>query len=154
MSWLPTRARLWLGAALCVLPLGLVWSASPGLFTLGYTLYGDCGYTDYDYCTPDVYVPGTYVPGQHLLGAQAPARVFLVFAAAVFAYAATRVRTEFTRRLTRTATGAVVIALALALGHQGTLTILCLVAALALVVPAVWNRPGKTGVFVPGRAPG
>ncbi|MDT4940850.1 MAG: hypothetical protein QOJ34_939 [Pseudonocardiales bacterium] len=150
MSGLSTRVRLALAAALCVLPLGLVWSTSAGFLTSGYVIYGDCGYTADEYCTTDSYVPGYYLPGSRVLGADASARVFLVFAALVLGYIAVRTRTAATRRLARAATVSAGIALALAVSQRATLTIACLAGALLLVVPLVWRTPGKSGVFVPG----
>jgi len=126
---LPTNVRLTVGAALCLLPLGLEWSTSPGFF-----------------------VAGSYFPGSHFLGAQATARVFLVLAAAVLAYAATRIRTPATKRLVRVATGAIGIALALALSQRAVSPVACLAFALVLTVPLVWNTPRIPGVFVPDRA--
>jgi hypothetical protein len=152
MTGLSTRVRLAVGAALCVLPLGLVWSTSAGFLTAGYVIYGDCGYSVEEYCTTDAYVPGVYLPGSHVTGAQATARVFLVFAALVLAYAAARARTPATKRLVRAATGAIGIALALALSQRAVLTLACLGLALVLTVPLVWNTARKPGVFVPGRA--
>jgi hypothetical protein len=149
---LPTRARLAVGAALCLLPLGLVWSTSAGFLTAGYVIYGDCAYSVDEVCTPDYYVPGSYIPGSHITGAQATARVFLIFAALVLAYAASRTRTPTTKRLVRAATGAIGIALALALSQRAVLTLACLSFALVLVAPLVWRGPRESGVFVPGRA--
>lgn len=149
---LPTNVRLAAGAALCLLPLGLVWSASPGFVSFGFISYGDCGYSVDEVCTPDTYVPGGYFPGSHLVGAQATARVFLVLAAIVLAYAATRIRTPATKRLVRVATGAIGIALALALSQRAVSTVACLAFALVLTAPLVWNTPRIPGVFVPDRA--
>jgi hypothetical protein len=146
MHGMPTRLRLALGAALCVLPLGMVWATGPGFVTVGYAIYGDCGYSVEEYCTTDAYIPGSYIAGAHVVGAQATARVFLVLSASVLAYAATRVRTPATRRLVRVATGAIGIALALALAERAVPATICLAAALVLVVPLVWRshalRPG------------
>ena len=85
------------------------------------------------------------------LGVQAPARVFLLFAAAVLVLAATRTRTPFTKRLVRAATGALGTAATLALAYHAVLTLVCVVAALALATPLVWRRPDdrQPGVFVP-----
>jgi hypothetical protein len=141
VSGLPTRVRLAVSAALCVLPLGLVWSTSPGFLTAGYVIYGDCAYSVEEVCTTDTYIPGGYLPGSHIVGAQATARVFLVLAALVLAYAAARTRTPTTKRLVRAATGAIGIALALALSQRAVLTLACLAIALALVVPLVWRTP-------------
>ena len=87
------------------------------------------------------------MPGHDLLVSQAPARVFLVFAAFALIYAATHVRTEFTRRLVRAATLALGIAAVLALGEHAILTLVCLTGALALTVPLVWRRPAIPSVF-------
>jgi hypothetical protein len=135
---LTTQVRLALGAALCVLPLGLVWSASAGFLTSGYVIYGDCSYSVETYCTNDYYVPGSYIPGSQALGADVSARVFLVFAAIVLALAAVRTRTPATKRLVRAASGACGIALVLAVSQRATLPIACLAGALALVAPLVW----------------
>lgn len=140
MRGLSTSARLALAAALTVLPLGLVWSSTSGFLTTGIYLTGNCGYVDYVYCTPDSYIPGSYIPGGHVLGAQASARVFLVFAALVLGFAARRTRTEASKRLVRVATGALGIALALAVSQRAPLAIACLIGALVLVVPLVWPR--------------
>jgi len=152
VSGLSTRARLAVGAALCVLPLGLVWSTSPGFLTSGFLIYGDCGYSVEEYCTTDSYLPGAYIPGSHIVGAQATVRVFLVFAALVLAYAAARTRTPATKRLVRAATGAIGVALALALSQRAVLTVACLAVALGLVVPLVWRSRPDRSVFVPGPA--
>jgi hypothetical protein len=131
MSRLPTGLRLWAAAALCILPLGLASSTS----------------------TADRYLSGRYLPGQHVLGAQAPARVFLVFAAAVLVFAAIRVRTAVTRRLVRAATAGLAIVAALDLSEHATTALLCAAGALALVAPLVWTpavRPPEP-VFVPGQ---
>ena len=152
MSGLPTRVRLAAGAALCVLPLGLVWSTSPGFFTPGTVIYGDCDYSVEEICTPDYYIPGAYISGSHFVGAQSTARVFLVFAALVLAYAAVRTRTPATRRLVRAGTVAVGIALALAMSQRAVLTLACLAVALVLVAPLVWNSRENRGVFVPDGA--
>lgn len=152
MHGLPTKARLAVSAALCVLPLGLVWSTSAGFLTTGFVIYGDCGYSVEEYCTTDTYVPGAYIPGSHIVGAQATARVFLVLAAFALAFAATRIRTPATKRLVRGATGAIGIALALALAQRAVSTVACLAFALVLTVPLVWNTPRIPGVFVPDRA--
>jgi hypothetical protein len=150
-----TQVRLAIGAALCVLPLGLVWSTSPGFRTAGYVIYGDCGYSIEQVCTSDTYVPGSYFPGSHIVGAQASARVFLVVAAVGLAYAASRTRTPATRRLARAATGAIGVALALALAQRAVLTVACLAVTLVLVVPLVLRSPrtgSDPGVFVPDEA--
>jgi len=145
-----TRVRLSVAAALCVLPLGLVWSATSGILTPGFTIYGDCSYSYEVYCTPDAYIPGSYIPGADVLGAQATARVFLVFAAVVLAYAAVGTRTPFARRLVRAATVAIGVALALAVSARAVAAVVCLLAALALVAPAAWRRPRKSELFGPG----
>ena len=152
MFGLSTRVRLALAAVLCVLPLGLVWSTTTGFLTAGYIIYGDCSYSVETYCTTDTYIPGYYLPGSRILGADASARVFLVFAAFVLAYAALRTRTATTKRLVRAATVATGIALVLAVSQRATLTIACLAGALALAVPLVWRVPRNPGGFVPGGA--
>jgi hypothetical protein len=148
LSRLPTVLRLQAAAALCVLPLGLVWPSSARSLTFGTTLPGHCG-GGFDFCTPGA--PGSYLPGQHILGVQAPARVFLMFAAAVLVLAATRTRTPFTKRLVRAATGTLGIAATLAVAYHAVPTLVCVVAAMALVTPLVWRRPADRppGVFVP-----
>lgn len=150
MRGLPTNVRLAAGAALCVLPLGLVWSTSYGFFSYGYVLYGDCAYSSDTVCTPDTYVPGAYLPGSDVVGAQATARVFLVFAACVLVFAATRLRTAATKRLVRAATGSIGIALALAVAQRAVSPTACLAFALGLVAPLVWRMPRNPDVFVPG----
>jgi hypothetical protein len=154
MSGPSTRLRLWLGAGLCLLPLGLVWSATPGFLTPGFTIYGDCGYSVEEYCTLDTYIPGAYLPGQHVFGAQASARVFVVFAALVLAVVAARTRTPGTRRLARAGTVAVGIAAVLAAANHAVLPLVCLLAALALTAPPAWRRPGRPGVLARGGVPG
>jgi len=149
VAGLPTRLRLAISAGLCALPLGLVWSASPGFLTAGYIIYGDCGYTEDTYCTTDTYIPGAYIPGSQAVGAQAAARVFLVFAALVLAYVATRDRTARTKRLARAATIGIGAALALALAGRAVPAVICLAPALALTAPLVWGRPRNQGAFVP-----
>jgi hypothetical protein len=152
---LPTNVRLAVGGALCLLPLGLVWSASSGFVSFGYVIYGDCAYSVDEVCTPDTYVPGAYLPGSHVVGAQATARVFLVLAALVLGFAASRIRTPATKRLVRVATGAIGAALALAVAERAVSAVVCLVFALGLVAPLVWPNPmnsRKSGVFVPGPA--
>lgn len=136
-----TRTRLTAAAALCLLPLGLVWS---GGVTSGYVLYGDCSYTDNDYCVPDQYVPGT---PYHSLASQAPIRVFLVAAAIGFVLCATRVRTESTRRVARLACLATAAGAVLAAANGSSRSLLCLVAALALAVPPVAGRWPRRGVL-------
>jgi hypothetical protein len=138
-----------------MLPLGLVWSTSAGFLTSGFVSYGDCAYSVEQYCTTDTYIPGAYVPVSHTVGAQATARVFLVFAALVLAYAASRTRTPATKRLVRAATGAIGVALTLAVSQRAVPTLACLAPALVLVAPLVWSRPlsgEDPGVFVPGAA--
>jgi hypothetical protein len=136
-----TPARLLFAAALCVLPLGFVWS---GGVTSGYILYGDCSYTSDYYCVPDYYVAGT---PYHSLVSEAPIRVFLVFAAAAFVVCAGHVRTEATRRVARAGCVSAAIAAALAAGNGSTRILLCLVGALALVVPLVAARRSESGRF-------
>jgi hypothetical protein len=151
MAGLPTRLRLALGAGLCALPLGLVWSANPGFLTAGYIIYGDCGYSVDEYCTTDTYIPGAYIPGSHAVGAQVGARVFLVFAALVLAYVAARPRTAATKRLTRAATAGIAAALALALAARAAPAAICLAGAFALTAPLVWRRPRNQGFLASGR---
>ena len=138
---LSTRVRLAVAAGLSALPLGLVWSTSPGFLTPGFLIYGDCDYSVEEVCTQNTYVPGAYIPGGHFVGAQASSRVFLVFAALVLLLAATRVRTPLTKRLVRAATGALGIALALAVSQRAVSTLACLSLALGLVAPLVWRTP-------------
>jgi hypothetical protein len=150
LARLPTPARLWAAAALCVLPLGLTWSTRTSS-TLGYTIYGNCGYdSDIYACTPDTYVPGTF-SAEHVTGAASPARVFLVFAALALAWVATRPRTEQTRRVARLAAGAALFALVLALGARAVPAVVCLTAALALAAPPVW--PGRPRRPAFGKSP-
>lgn len=136
-----TPARLLFAAALCVLPLGFVWS---GGVTAGYVLYGDCSYSEDYYCVPDYYVPGT---PYHSLVSEAPIRVFLVFAAVAFLVCAGHVRTEATRRLARAGCASAAIAAAMAAGNGSTRVLLCLVAALVLVVPLTGARRSNSGRF-------
>ncbi|GAB2485001.1 hypothetical protein [Jatrophihabitans fulvus] len=138
---LSVPARLSAAAALCVVPLGLVWTKVEGFVTNGY--FGP-GYCDYDgYCQPGVYTAGVYVPGSTATVAQSPARVFLVAAAVLLVVVATRSRTAATLRLARLATASVVLAAVLAASHRATLTLACTVGALALVGPLVLPRiPG------------
>lgn len=138
---MPARTRLWAAAALCVLPLGFVWS---GGVTSGYVRFGDCDYSDSYYCVPDEYVPGT---PYHSLVFQAPIRVFLVGAALGFVLCATRVRTELTRRIGRLACLATAAAGVLAAAHGSSRLLLCAVAALVLVVPLVAGSRGRPGVL-------
>jgi hypothetical protein len=136
-----TPARLLFAAALCVLPLGFVWT---GGVTSGYVVFGDCSYSENYYCVPDYYVPGT---PYHSLVSQAPIRVFLVLAAVAFVVCASHVRTEATRRLARAGCVSAAIAAALAAGNGSTRILLCLVGALALVAPLVWNHRAIPGVL-------
>ena len=144
---LPVTGRLWTAALLCVVPLGLVWSKVNGLLTNG--VFGP-GYCDYDgYCEPGIYTAGVYVPGSTTHVSQSPARVFLLIAAVALAF--TGDPDPYHRdpaRSARLATGSLAFAAVLAASHRATLTLVCVLVALALVAPAVW-RPGA-----PARAPG
>lgn len=133
--------RLLLAAALCVLPLGFVWS---GGVSSGYVLFGSCSYTEDYYCVPDYYVAGT---PYHSLVSEAPIRVFLVFAAVAFLVCAGHVRTEATKRLARAGCLSAAIAAVLAAGNGSTRILVCLIGALVLVAPRVWARPGRSGRF-------
>lgn len=113
---LPTELRLAIGAALCVLPLGLTWSTDHG-FRAG-----------------------------HATGAQVNARVLLVLGALALGCAAARRRTPATQRLVRVATGTIGIAFALAVSERAVLAVICLAFALALVVPPAWRRRPYPGV--------
>lgn len=108
-----TRTRLWAAAALCVLPLGFVWS---GRVTSGYV-------------------------------AQVPIRVFLVAAAVGFLVCATRTRTALTRRIARVACLAAAAAAVLAAANGSARILLCLLAALAMVVPLVAAPRLRPGVL-------
>jgi hypothetical protein len=152
LSRLPTTARLWSAAALCLGTLGLRWSVTNGFLTPGYVYFGDCGYSTEEYCTPDQYLPGTFVPGSQLHGYSMSARVFVVFAGLVLAAVAGRVRTAATRRLARLATAAIGVAAVLAAADRAVLALICLVLALALTVPVVWSGP-KGRLLAPGAAP-
>lgn len=146
LASLPSPARLWAGCALCVLPLGLVWSISPGGLTLG--AFAGCSWTPSGLVCQVVTGPMSQQPTRAVFGAQASARVLLVFAALVLAYAATRPRTDYTKRLVRAATVAMAVTVALAVPARAVPAVLCQLGALALVAPLVWRR---AGVFVPGR---
>lgn len=132
-----TEQRLWAAAALCLVPLGLLWSASAGFLGVGTTLYGSC--SD-GYCTPDLYIPGYYTPGTQTLVAQSPVRVFLIFAAAALIWTATRTRTASTLRAARLATAAIGLTAVLAAANAVPLVLVCTGGALALLVPLVRPR--------------
>jgi hypothetical protein len=134
---LPTSARLWVAAALSFATLGLQWTVSAGYLSPGYIYFGDCGYSTGEYCTPDQFVMGSYTPGHVVIATHASVRIFLVFAAAVFALCATGHRTETTRRLARVAILALVAALALAVSARATIALMFLVLAVALTLPLV-----------------
>ena len=136
-----TPARLLFAAALCVLPLGFVWS---GGVTSGYVVFGDCSYSENYYCVPDYYVPGT--PYRSLVS-EAPIRVFLVLAAAAFVVCASHVRTEATKTVARVGCLSAAVAAALAAGNGSTRVLLCLIGALVLVVPLVSARRSVSGRF-------
>jgi hypothetical protein len=129
---IPTSARLWLAAVLCLAPMGLIWSTS---VTPGTTLFGDCGYSDGPYCTPDQYLPGS---ASTTTVAQSPIRVFLVVAVLLLAVCAATPRTERTRRLARVATGALALAALLSASHGASRPLVCVLAALALAAPPAW----------------
>lgn len=136
-SGLPTTARLWAAAGVSLLPLGMVWTVTPGLQTAGTTILGSC---DADgYCTPDYYTPGIFLPGDVMTAAQAPIRVFLVGAFVALAVAAARPRTQRTRRIARVGTACLLVAALLAAGHGASRPLLCVLAALFLAVPPVWR---------------
>jgi hypothetical protein len=134
-----TSLRLWAAAFLCVLPLGFVWS---GGVTAGYVIYGDCNYTDNYYCVPDQYLPGT---AYHSLVSQAPIRVFLVGAAVAFVICAARARTAATLHLARAGCVSLAVAAALAAAQGNARVLICVVAALALVVPGVLAKRRTPG---------
>lgn len=136
-----TPARLVAAAALCVLPLGFVWS---GGVTSGYVVFGDCSYSDSYYCAPDQYVPGT---AYHSLVTQAPIRVFLVLAAVAFLVCAGQTRTHATKQLARAGCVSAAVAAALAAGNGSSRILLCLLAALVLVGPLVLHRRPGSGRF-------
>jgi hypothetical protein len=138
---LPTPLRLWAALALCVAPMGLVWSTH---VTTGITLYGDCGAGGGPYCTPDQYLPGS-VNGT--LVSQSPIRVFLALAIAVFAVCALRPRTSATRTAARLACAGLVVAVAIAAGNGASAVVLCLIGALLLVGPLVASRTPSAGVL-------
>jgi hypothetical protein len=120
VTGLSARTRLRVAGALSLLPLGLVWGPVAG---------------------PDT--------GHGVLGAQVPARVLLVLAAAVFLVVATKGRTRTTVRAVRVAAGAVGVGLVLALGARAVPAVLCLAAVGILVFPLARSR--KPGVFVPAQ---
>ena len=144
----PARARLWAAAVAALVPLGLLWSFTAGIYDPGYTYYGDCGYTNYSYCTPDTYIPGYYIPGQTSTVLQSPLRVFLVLAALAFAVAAAHRRTPATELLVRGATLALGWAVVFAIGHGSFRVAALIVVALLLTAPLVWRRPLR-GVLAP-----
>jgi len=147
----PTTVRLWAAAGLSLLPLGMVWTVTPGLQTAGTTIFGGC---DSDgFCTPDVYTPGIYLPGGVVTAAQAPIRVFLVGAFVALAVAAARRRTPLTRRIARAGTACLLIAALLAAGDGASRPLLCVLAALLLAAPPAWRSRPSTGVFGNGAPP-
>ena len=147
----PTALRLWAAAGLSVLPLGTVWTVTPGLQTAGTTILGGC---DADgFCTPDVYTPGIFLPGGAVTAAQAPIRVFLVGAFAALAVAAARRRTPLTRRIARAGTACLLVAALLAAGHGASRALLCVLAALLLAAPPAWRSRRPAGVFGNGTPP-
>lgn len=135
---LPTTVRIWAAAVLCLLPLGTTWSMQPGLF-LPTAIPGTCD-PDTGSCTPDLPTGGILVPGSTQLVSQSPARVVLIFAAAALCFVGTRMRTPRTRTVARLACAALALAAALAAGHAATTTVLCALAALALVAPPAWRQ--------------
>lgn len=141
---LSTGLRLWAAVGLCIVPMGLLWSFSPGFLGAGTTIYGYCSDS---FCSPDIYVPGYYLPGQTTIGYQSPIRVFLLFAAAALVFAATRVRTPHTRRVARAGTVSLAIAALLSAAHGASLTLVCLLAALILTVPQVWAGTARSARF-------
>ena len=64
----------------------------------------------------------------HGLGAQSPARVFLVVAALAFAVVATRMRTAATLRIGRAGVGALVVAGVLTASQRAVPTLVCVLA--------------------------
>lgn len=148
LARIPARARLWAAAVVALVPLGLLWSFTSGIYDPGYTSYGDCGYTDYTYCTPDTYIPGYYLPGHTSTVLQSPLRVFLVLAALALALAAAHRRTRATRSLVRAATCALGWAAVYAIGHGSFRVAALILLALLLAVPLVWGRPNR-GVLAP-----
>jgi len=150
LGW-PTGLRLWAAAGLSLLPLGMVWTVTPGLQTAGTTILGGC---DADgFCTPDVYTPGIFLPGGVATAAQAPIRVFLVGAFVALAVAAARRRTPLTRRIARAGTACLLIAALLAAGDGASRPLLCVLAALLLAAPPAWRSRPSTGVFGNGAPP-
>ena len=139
LARIPASARLWAAAVVTLVPLGLLWSVSAGLYNPGFISYGDCGYTDYTYCTPDTYIPGYYVPGQSSTVAQSPMRLFLLLAALAFVVAALHRRTAGTRLLVRGATLLLGWAAAYAVAHGSFRVAALVLVALALTVPLVWR---------------
>src|SRR5207248_2846898 len=105
---LPTTARIWAAAALCVLPLGTTWSVQPGLFLPTPPIPGLCD-PDTGSCSPDLPTAGVLTPGSTQLVSQSPARIMLIFAAAALWYVATRVRTDRTRTVARLACAALAV---------------------------------------------
>jgi hypothetical protein len=147
----PTTVRLWAAAGLSLLPLGMVWTVTPGFQTAGTTILGGC---DSDgYCTPDVYTPGIFLPGSVNTAAQAPIRVFLVGAFVALAVAAARRRTPQTRRIARAGTACLLVAALLAAGHGASRPFLCVLAALLLAAPPAWRSTRSGPVFGIGRPP-
>ena len=131
LAGLTTRARLWVGTALCVLPLGLAWSKIPSGLASGLFqgcnsiagLQGNQSVLAYGLPTGilscEVIVTSILsTPGHAVLGSQMPARVLLVFTALLLAYAATHWRTTLTQRLVRAATGAMDVAAVLLMGEH------------------------------------
>jgi hypothetical protein len=81
------------------------------------------------------------------LVSQSPVRLFLVVAALVLAFCAGRPRTDRTRTLARAAVGALAIAAAFAAAAGASQVLVCVLAALATVVPAVTGRAAGTTRF-------
>lgn len=153
LAGLSTPVRLWLGSTLCVLALGLVWSVVPGGPESG--IFQGCTFIPGIGGHESVLGPGldtgdlsctvlvtaiAETPGHIVVGAQVPVRIFLVFAAVVLAYAATRRRTHFTKQVARAATVAMAIVATVALADRTVLALVLQLAGLALVAPLVWRR--------------
>jgi len=141
---LPTTARIWTAAGLCLLPLGTIWSVRGGMFRPTPMLPGICN-PDTGFCTPDIPTTGVLVPGSTELVSQTPAGVVLIFAAAALCYVGTRVRTDRTRTVARIACAALAVVAALAAAHAATTALLCSLAALVLVAPPAWRSIGRLG---------
>lgn len=133
--------RLLAAAALLLVGLGFGWGGTAG--QTGYLSPGfvlPTGYVspitgEYSPGT-GIFIPGTYVPGYQdgIKGYESDVRIVLVPAAAML-WAASRRRTELTRRLARVATGLSVVLLVLALSRGMSASALLMAAVLALAAP-------------------